>query len=579
MKQYFSAMQSLGRAIEDFEIEGGMARNLEQIRDAERQIAAAKTAVGKAGIPADVIHGRGQKTGHERIALLLDDLQSFCPLNSLYDPYENVEGSTGVVTGIGAIARRLAVVIASDNKVLAGAWLPGQAEKIFRAQDIARQLRIPLVWLLNCSGVKLTEQQEVYASRRSGGRIFFRNAELAIEGIPSVVGVFGANPAGGGYHAISPTVIFAHKDASMAVGGGGIMSGLSPKGRFELEDAEQIIEATQQFAAAPPGGAAVHHDHTGCIKQVFDTEEGVINAIRDYIANTPGYGDLEVFRVDAPRPPVFAAEELSYLVPFNQRQGYEVEQVLARLFDHSEHMEFQAQDGPEVYCGLAKLDGFLVAVAANRQGFLPAGYPAYADYAGIGGKLYREGLLKLSTFVSLCNRDKLPMIWFQDTTGIDVGDEAEKAEVLPLGQSLIYSQEDAVIPMATVVLRKGCAATHYIMGGPQASRNVFTLGTPTTEIYVMHGETAAVASYARRLLKEKEAGKPLGDTIDEMNALVKKYYDESRPAYCARMGFVDEVVAFADIRKYLETFVRAAHQNPQHICPPHQMLLPRIIQR
>jgi glutaconyl-CoA decarboxylase len=132
--------------------------------------------------------------------------------------------------------------------------------------------------------------------------------------------------------------------------------------------------------------------------------------------------------------------------------------------------------------------------------------------------------------------------------------------------------------MACVVLRKGTAAAHYIMGGPQANRNnVFTLGTPTTEIYVMHGETAAVAAFARRLVKEKESGSALEPTIEKMNALAAQYHDQSRPLYCARTGLVDEIVSFPALRKYLCAFVEAAYQNPVSFCPQHLMLLPRLI--
>ena len=234
--------------------------------------------------------------------------------------------------------------------------------------------------------------------------------------------------------------------------------------------------------------------------------------------------------------------------------------------------------GPEIYTGVVKVDGFVVAAIGNRQGLMPKGYPAYADYPGIGGKLYREGLIKLNEFVTLCGRDRLPIIWFQDTTGIDVGDAAERAELLGLGQSLIYSIESTDVPMLLVVLRKGSAAAHYILGGPTANRhNAFTLGTAASEIYVMHGETAAVASYARRAVKDKEAGKPLQPIADRMNEVAKKYFDTSRPEYCARHGFVDEIVALESLRGYLQAFAGAVYQNPRSICPRHQMLLPRLI--
>ena len=241
-------------------------------------------------------------------------------------------------------------------------------------------------------------------------------------------------------------------------------------------------------------------------------------------------------------------------------------------------MEFRPDYGPEVYTGLVKIDGFLVGCIGNRQGFLGEDYPEYADYPGIGGKLYRQGLIKMNEFVTLCGRDRLPIVWFQDTTGIDVGDMAEKAELLGLGQALIYSIQQTEVPQLLVVLRKGSAAAHYIMGGPTANRhNAFSLGTPTTEIYVMHGETAAAAAFSRRLVKEKDAGRPLEPVIEKMNKMAREYHDNSRPVYCAQKGFVDELSSMIDIRKYLKAFVGAVHQNPRTFCPHQQMLLPRSI--
>jgi len=527
-----------------------------------------------------VLHKRGEKTALERIDYLVDP-GTFLPLNSLYDPEFNEEGSTGLITGLGKISGRYALIIASDNKVLAGAWIPGQREHVFRAQDISERLNIPLVWVLNCSGVKLTEQEKVYAGRRSGGRTFFRHSEMQIEGLHVICGMYGTNPAGGGYHAISPSIIFAHEKSNMAVGGGGIVSGMSPKGHFDLEGAETLIGATRKFKQVPPGSVGIHHDVTGFMREVYDSEEGVLDAVRKCMAGMPMY-DPSIYRVAEPAEPVYRGEDISSIVPFNQKRTYSIEQVLARLFDGSEHMEYRPDYAPEVYCGFAKIDGFLVGFIANRQGFLGKDYPQYAkgEYMGIGGKLYREGLIKMNEMVMFCGRDRVPIIWFQDTSGIDVGDIAEKAELLGLGQALIYSIESSEVPMMCVVLRKGTAAAHYIMGGPQATRNnAFTLGVATTEIYVMHGETAAAAAFARRLVKEKDADRPLEPVIDKMNALAQQYHDQSRPAYCAKAGLVDEVVPMTRLRDYFVGFARCCYQNPRSICPHHLMLAPRSIKR
>jgi len=334
---------------------------------------------------------------------------------------------------------------------------------------------------------------------------------------------------------------------------------------------------TRHFKVVPPGSVKVHYDSTGFFRAVFETETQVLDALKECMTDLPAYNP-RFFRVAEPAEPKYSPAEIVSIVPLNQKAGYDFDNVLARLVDNSEQMEFHPQYGPEVYTGLVKVDGFLLGVIGNRQGLLP-NYPEYTnEYIGVGGKLYRQGLVKMNEFVTLCGRDRVPILWFQDTSGIDVGDTAEKAELLGLGQSLIYSIEQTHLPMMLVVLRKGTAAAHYVMGGPTANNHTaFTLGTPATEIYVMHGETAAAASYARRLVKEKDAGRPLGPTIDKMNEMVKHYEETSQPLYCAKKGFVDEVVRFEEIRRYMVAFANGVYQNPRSICPHHHMLLPRMI--
>ena len=575
MKAYFEKMVDFGKPLTEKQIKS-TEESVKQIREVEKKITEAVEKVKKAGISTEEINKRGEMTVYQRLEYLLDP-GTWCPLHTLFDPMDEESGTTGVVDGLGKISGKWAVVIGFDNKVMAGAWIAGQAENILRVTDMAKNLHLPLVWLVNCSGVKLPEQEKVYANRRGSGTTFFRHAELEKLGIPVLAGIYGTNPAGGGYQGISPTILLAHKNCNIAVGGGGIVSGMSPKGFFDEEGAEMIIDATRKFKSVPPGRVEIHYDSTGFFRAVFETEEGVLDALKEYMKYLPAYHP-KFFRVAEPKEPKFSAAEIDRLVPFNQKLAYNFEEVLARLTDNSEHMEFRPDYGPEVYTGLAKVDGFAVGIIGNRQGFLPKGYPEYAPYPGVGGKFYRQGLIKLNEFVTQCGRDRLPIIWFQDTSGIDVGDIAEKAELLGLGQSLIYSIEQTNMPMMCVVLRKGTAAAHYIMGGPQANNNnIFTLGTPTTEIYVMHGETAAVASFARRLVKEKDAGRPLKPTIEKMNILAQEYHDKSRPLYCAQTGFVDEIVSFADMRKYMVAFAGSAYQNPRSICPHNHMMLPRLI--
>jgi glutaconyl-CoA decarboxylase len=423
MRSYFEEMIPFGKPLSDSQKESAK-ENVAHIMAVEKEVAEAVEAVKNAGIPAEVIKKRGQLTVWERIEYLVDP-GTWHPLHTLYNPQFNEEGTTGVVDGLAKIDGKWAVVIGFDNKVMAGAWIAGQADNQLMVTDMAKRLHVPLVWIVNCSGVKLTEQQEVYAGRRGNGATFFRHAELEKLGVPILAGIYGTNPAGGGYQGISPTILLAHKNANIAVGGGGIVGGMSPKGYFDEAGAEQLIEATRHFKQVPPGSVPIHHNETGFFKEVYETEEGVLDALKKYLNMMPAY-DPHFFRVAEPKEPKFSGNDINSIVAFNQKRSYNFEEMLARIFDNSEHMEFRPDYGPEVYTGLARIDGFLLAFIGNHHGFLGQNYPEYAPYPGIGGKLYRQGLIKMNEFVTLCGRDRVPIVWFQDTSGIDVGDIAEK---------------------------------------------------------------------------------------------------------------------------------------------------------
>ena len=573
MPRYFQNMPQVGKPLKKAD-----AANEEQLKKIEEEIHQLIKEAQEAGKADADVNKRGELTALQRIEKLVEP-GSWRPLHTLFNPQGNKNGSVAIDKRLGRVNGKWCVDEASDTQTQAGAWVPGQAECLLRASDTAKTLHVPLVYVLNCSGVTFDEQEKVYPNRRGGGTPFFRNAELNQLGIPVIVGIYGTNPAGGGYHSISPTVIIAHEKANMAVGGAGIMGGMNPKGHVDLEYANEIADMVDRTGKTePPGAVDIHYTETGFMREVYASEEGVLEGIKKYVGMLPKYHP-EFFRVDDPKAPAFPADDLYSMVPLNDKRAYDIYNVIARLFDNSELHEYKKGYGPEMVTGLAKVNGLLVGVVANVQGLL-MNYPEYkaAGSVGIGGKLYRQGLVKMNEFVTLCARDRLPIVWIQDTTGIDVGNDAEKAELLGLGQSLIYSIQTSHIPQFEITLRKGTAAAHYVLGGPQGNAtNAFSIGPAASEIAVMNGETAATAMYSRRLAKDRIAGKELQPTIDKMNNLIQAFYTKSRPKVCAELGLVDEIVDMNKIRGYVEAFTEAAYQNPESICPFHQMLLPRAI--
>ena len=211
MRPYFEKMADFGRELK----KGALKRteeNVTQLKAVEAEVAEAVDKVKNAGFPTEKINARGQMTVWQRLEYLVDP-GTWCPLHTLFNPLDNEEGTTNVIDGLAKISGKWAVVIGFDNKVMAGAWLAGQSENILRVTDLAKRLNVPLVWLVNCSGAKLPEQEKFYANRRGAGTPFFRHAELEQMGIPVLAGIYGTNPAGGGYQGVSPTILFAHKNS------------------------------------------------------------------------------------------------------------------------------------------------------------------------------------------------------------------------------------------------------------------------------------------------------------------------------------------------------------------------------
>ena len=311
MPRYFQQMPQVGKPLKKVD-----AANEEQLKKIEEEIHQLIKAAQEAGKADADVNKRGELTALQRIEKLVEP-GSWRPLNTLFNPQGNKNGSVAIVKGLGRVNGKWCVVVASDNKKLAGAWVPGQAECLLRASDTAKTLHVPLVYVLNCSGVKFDEQEKVYPNRRGGGTPFFRNAELNQLGIPVIVGIYGTNPAGGGYHSISPTVIIAHEKANMAVGGAGIMGGMNPKGHVDLEYANEIADMVDRTGKTePPGAVDIHYTETGFIREVYASEEGVLEGIKKYVGMLPKY-DPEFFRVDDPKAPAFPADDLYTMVPLN----------------------------------------------------------------------------------------------------------------------------------------------------------------------------------------------------------------------------------------------------------------------
>jgi acetyl-CoA carboxylase carboxyltransferase component/biotin carboxyl carrier protein len=531
--------------------------------DAARNLAlAAKQATVRDGwgeSAAARVHEKGKLTTWERLVRLADAGTDLLPIGSYVNWGRAFRGSkkqapgAGVVTAFAQVEGRRVVVIANDNTVASGSWWPLSAEKIERAQEIALRLRVPVVYLVDCSGLFLPEQALSFPGRTGAGHIFRMNSVLAASGVPQVAGVFGDCIAGGGYMPIISDRVVMTESAYMVIAGAALIKGAK----------------SLHLTSLDIGGPEVHVHQSGCADERVPDDPSALAFIRREIARLPSPA-VEFYRHGAePAPPRFAPDELGALLPGDHRHGYEVREVLARLVDDSLFFEVLPDRGREMVCGVARVSGLWMGFVANNV--LPTPHPERPGEMRAGGILYREGIAKISAFSRTCNEDGLPIVWLQDIAGFDIGVEAEALGLLGYGSSLIYTNSNNTVPMVTVLLRKASGAGYYAMAG-LPYEPVLQLSTPLTRLAVMEGRTLAIAAFNTKLDDNFEiaATDPTerAAVAAAMEETAARIESDMEPIGAASRMDTDEVVPLADIRRYLEVVAEMAWQSPRRVRNP-----------
>ncbi len=496
------------------------------------------------------VHAKGKWTTWERIEFLKDDGTEVFEFGTLVNWGREFAGSrrqapgAGVVTAMVTIEGRWCVVVANDNTVASGAWWPKTPEKIQRAQEVAKKMRLPIVYLVDCSGLFLPEQSATFAGLTGAGHIFKKNAELADAGVPQIAGVFGDCIAGGGYMPIISDRVYMTEGAYMVIAGAALIRGAK----------------SLKLTSLDIGGPEVHVHQSGCADVRVPDDETALIRIRGDVARLPSSAN-DFYRHGAePMDPRYPARDLGCLFPRDHRQVYDIEEVIGRLVDQSLFHEMMPHIGREMVCGLARISGLWVGIVANRQGLVDE--PGRGKKAG--GALYREGITKVATFTRTCNEDGIPILWLQDISGFDIGVEAERQGLLGYGSNLIYGNSTHTTPMFTVLLRKGSGAGFYAMSGMPYDP-VLQLSTPITRQAVMEGRTLAIAAYNSKLDDDFEIATDDPDErreIEEGMAKVAARIDaDMDPVKAAARMDTDEVVCMDELRPWLSCLVESAWQS------------------
>jgi acetyl-CoA carboxylase carboxyltransferase component len=532
--------------------ERGFREHRERIDALEAQLAErrAKMHAGWGAKYIERVHAKGKLTARERVEQLKDPGTKIHEVGTFVNEGLTFDGLTspgaGVVTAFVRIEGRICIVIANDNTVASGSWWPRSPEKIERAQQMALRLKIPVVYLVDCSGLFLPEQSRSFPGPKGAGHIFKMNSLLSASGVPQIAGVFGDCIAGGGYMPIISDRVYMTEQAYMVIAGAALIRGAK----------------SLKITSLDIGGPEVHVHASGCADVRVPNDEVLVQSIRREVSRLPSSA-AEYYRGgEGVLEPLFPTHELAGIIPPDHREAYDASQVLARLCDQSLFWELMPEQGEEMLCGVGKVGGLYVGFVANRQGLV--GDPEHPKRQRPAAILYRGGIAKVAAFSRACDADGIPIVWLQDVSGFDVGAEAEALGLLGYGSSLIYANSTNQVPMFTVLLRKASGAGYYAMAGMPYDP-VVQLSTCLSRLSVMEGRTLAIATYNTKLDDDFEIATQdpaEREQIEEgMKKVAARIEADMDPYVAARQMDTDEIVALGELREWLALLAEASYQS------------------
>jgi len=546
-------LEPIGAPLESFTSAADAADNRARMAEREQVLAErrAEVAAGWGEKYVDRVHKKGKLTTAERIDLLADPGAPRIPVGTFVN-YGTLFGgklkspNAGVWCLFTQVAGRWTMVIANDNTVASGSWWPQTPEKIERAQEMALRLRIPLIYLVDCSGLYLPEQSKTFSGARGAGHIFTMNARLSAQGVPQIAGVFGDCIAGGGYMPIISDRVIMTEQAYMVIAGAALIKGAK----------------SQNITSLDIGGPEVHVHRSGCADERVPDDQTALRRIRAEIERLPSSAADYYRGAATASPPRFDPAELASIVPVDHRVAYDPRQVLARLVDSSLFWELWPHLGQEIVVGVGRIGGLYAGFVINDPGLVDD--PQRPGRKRPGGILYREGIAKLSQFARACESDGLPLIWLQDISGFDIGEEAERLGLLGWGSSLIYANSTQKTPVLTVLLRRASGAGYYAMSG-RPYEPVVQLSTPVSRLSVMEGRTLSIASYRTKLdedfeikATDPEERAAIAQGMKDVEARIEQDMD---PYVAARQLDTDEIVTLGELRGQLVSLVELSYHS------------------
>ena len=506
-----------------------------------------KVALGGGNAAIEKQHAKGKLTARERIDYLFDKNRETIEIGAFAGdkmyPEHGGCPSGGVVVKMGYIKKRLCIVVANDATVKAGAWFPITAKKNLRAQEIAIENRIPIIYLVDSAGVYLPMQDEIFPDKEHFGRIFRNNAKMSSAGITQISAIMGSCVAGGAYLPImSDEAMIVDKTGSIFLAG----SYLVKAAIGESIDNETL------------GGATTHCAISGVTDYKYENDQQALDAIRNIIDKI-GAPDSAGFNRASPVLPKIESDQLFGLLPKSRSDQYDMMEIIKALVDDSQFDAYKADYGKTIITGYARINGWAVGIVANQRKVVKN----QKGEMQFGGVIYSDSADKATRFIANCNQKKIPLVFLQDVTGFMVGSKSEHGGIIKDGAKMVNAVSNSVVPKFTIIIGNSYGAGNYAMCGKAYDPRLIA-AWPSAELAVMSGNSAAKVLLQIETAQKKKMGTKMSPEDEEtLYQEIKARYDEQiSPYYAAARLWTDAVINPVETRKWISMGIEAANHAP-----------------
>lgn len=493
------------------------------------------------------LHEEGKMTARERIDYLLDTDKNSIEIGALagYNMYEEHGGcpSAGVVVKMGYISGKQVIVVANDATVKAGAWFPITGKKNLRAQEIAMENRLPIIYLVDSAGVYLPMQDEIFPDKEHFGRIFRNNARLSSMGITQIAAVMGSCVAGGAYLPImSDEALIVDKTGSIFLAG----SYLVKAAIGESIDNETL------------GGATTHCEISGVTDYKAKDDKDALDTIKNIVSKI-GNPDNAGYNRVTPTLPKEKQEDIYGILPKLRTEPYDMLDIIKRLVDDSDFEEYKEGYGKTILTGYARIDGWAVGIVANQRKVVKT----KKGEMQFGGVIYSDSADKATRFIANCNQKKIPLVFLQDVTGFMVGSKSEHGGIIKDGAKMVNAVSNSVVPKFTIIIGNSYGAGNYAMCGKAYDPRLIA-AWPSAELAVMSGNSAAKVLLQIEKATLQKQGEVLSEEKEQelFNKIKSKYDAQVSPYYAAARLWTDAIIAPLDTRTWISMGIEAANQAP-----------------